>query len=103
MFCWLCRFFPSESYFCCIFQSETGILGIPHLEFECEQSSLGGRFTTIEGLLKEVKENLEKANPFVRGDAATDSKLKEFLDKLSNVSLMTEVMQHVFKDLTFHG
>lgn len=65
-------------------QSETSVLSIPSLEFECEHSSLGGRFTTVEGMLVNVKAELEKSNPFL-GDSSTHSKLKDFLEKLSEI------------------
>lgn len=72
--------------FCIHPQSETSVLSIPSLEFECEHSSLGGRFTTVEGMLVNVKAELEKSNPFL-GDSSTHSKLKDFLEKLSEVCM----------------
>jgi zinc finger protein len=45
---------------------------------------MGGRFTTVEGMLQEVKNQLEKSNPFV-GDSATNTKLKHFLEQLSEI------------------
>lgn len=69
-------------------QSETAVLSIPSLEFECEHSSMGGRFTTVEGMLVNVKAELEKSNPFL-GDSSTYSKLKDFLEKLSEVHVYT--------------
>ncbi|EGG17372.1 ZPR1-type zinc finger-containing protein [Cavenderia fasciculata] len=52
-----------------VLKSETANAVLPELEVEITHGSLGGRFTTIEGLLKTIKEELEK-NPFFRGDSA---------------------------------
>ena len=46
------------------FQSETCNLLLPDLEFEMGGHGLGGRFTTLEGLLRNVAEKLEN-NPFL--------------------------------------
>ncbi|RKO99085.1 hypothetical protein CXG81DRAFT_15040 [Caulochytrium protostelioides] len=55
-----------------ILKSETCALSIPELELEVTTGTLGGRFTTVEGLLQQVKEQLitGTAAPFHRGDSA---------------------------------
>ena len=67
-----------------IMQAESAVLYIPTLNFEYAHSSSGGKFTTVEGMLTDIRSQLQKCNPFV-GDSAKDSKLKEFLDKLTEV------------------
>lgn len=67
-----------------VLQSETSVLSIPSLSLECAPSIMGGRFTTVEGMLEEVKNQLERSNPFI-GDSATNTKLKHFLEQLSEV------------------
>eukprot|EP01113_Clastostelium_recurvatum_P030231 TRINITY_DN3663_c0_g1_i2.p1 TRINITY_DN3663_c0_g1~~TRINITY_DN3663_c0_g1_i2.p1 ORF type:complete len:502 (+),score=177.70 TRINITY_DN3663_c0_g1_i2:88-1593(+) len=52
-----------------ILKSETASVEVPELELELAAGTLGGRFTTIEGLLTQIQDELEK-NPFVRGDSA---------------------------------
>ncbi|GAV54742.1 hypothetical protein ZYGR_0AS00640 [Zygosaccharomyces rouxii] len=42
-----------------ILKSETCTLSIPELHVEIQQGTLGGRFTTLEGLLQQVYEELE--------------------------------------------
>lgn len=37
-------------------QSETCSVLIPELEFELGMAALGGKFTTVEGLLKDIKD-----------------------------------------------
>lgn len=63
------------------------MLSIPSLDFECAYSSMAGKFTTVEGILVDVKTELQKSNPFI-GDSATNSKLKEVLEKISEVENM---------------
>lgn len=54
-----------------------------------ETGTLGGRFTTIEGLLTQVYEELDEKSPFRRGDSADETRKKafeSFLGKLKTVS-----------------
>ena len=54
-------------YLCCDkLQSDTCAVRIPELELELEEGTLGGRFTTIEGLLTQVKEQVIKPMCYVR-------------------------------------
>lgn len=39
-----------------LLQSETCSVEIPELEFELGMGALGGKFTTLEGLLKDIKD-----------------------------------------------
>ncbi|KAJ3213521.1 hypothetical protein HDU67_002807 [Dinochytrium kinnereticum] len=64
-----------------ILKSETCGLSIPELELELTPGTLGGRFTTVEGLLSQVHEELaSRASPFSSGDSA-DEKRKETFQK----------------------
>ncbi|NXD42660.1 ZPR1 protein, partial [Copsychus sechellarum] len=70
-----------------ILKSETCSVEIPELEFELGMGALGGKFTTLEGLLKDIRDLVEK-NPFTLGDSSTPSrtgKLQEFIGKLQDV------------------
>ncbi|QRV88748.1 hypothetical protein RhiJN_16766 [Ceratobasidium sp. AG-Ba] len=73
-----------------ILKSETCGLEIPEIELHLQPGTLGGRFTTLEGLLTQVYEELgEKV--FVHGDAgATNEDRSAFETFLSNLK---EVMQ----------
>lgn len=42
-------------------QSETCSILIPELEFELGMAAVGGKFTTLEGILKDIK---DLVNPF---------------------------------------
>ncbi|OXB62388.1 hypothetical protein ASZ78_009454 [Callipepla squamata] len=68
-------------------ESETCSVEIPELEFELGMGALGGKFTTLEGLLKDIKDLVER-NPFTLGDSSTPSKtekLREFIGRLQEI------------------
>ena len=60
---------------------------IPEIDLVLTHGTLGGRFTTVEGILEQIYEELgEKA--FMAGDSANTverSKLEEFLASLKQV------------------
>ncbi|XP_076367073.1 zinc finger protein Zpr1 isoform X2 [Tachypleus tridentatus] len=62
-----------------ILKSETCSIEIPELELEVGAGTLGGRFTTIEGLLNNIKDQLKADNPLAQGDSA-DTSMKQRLD-----------------------
>ncbi|KAJ2995547.1 hypothetical protein HDV02_000664 [Globomyces sp. JEL0801] len=71
-----------------ILKSESCGLQIPEIGLELSTGTLGGRFTTIEGLLSQVKEELDGRFNFLSGDSAeSDSKgkFKDFLGKLQKI------------------
>ncbi|KFZ57184.1 Zinc finger protein ZPR1, partial [Antrostomus carolinensis] len=75
-----------------ILKSETCSVEIPELEFELGMGALGGKFTTLEGLLKDIRDLVER-NPFTLGDSSTPSraeKLQEFIGKLQEVKGRTQ-------------
>lgn len=45
-------------------------MAIPELDFCAEMGTLGGRFTTVEGLLEGIKDQLSGSNPFFKGDSS---------------------------------
>jgi zinc finger protein len=72
-----------------ILKSETCGLKIPEIDLELTPGTLGGRFTTVEGLLTQIHDELsERTHSFTQGDSATaDAKegFKSFLEKLQSV------------------
>lgn len=71
-----------------VLKSETASFSIPELDFETEMGTLGGKFTTVEGLLEDVKSQLKSSNPFFRGDSSqpgTYGKLNDFCDTLDEI------------------
>lgn len=69
-------------------QSDTAGMSIPEIDLELNPGTLGGRFTTLEGLLQQVYEELDE-KVFAHGDAAlpgaTDH-MGNFLTQLKLVS-----------------
>ena len=64
---------------------------IPEIDFELESGTLGGRFTTIEGLLVNVKDHLSGSNVFSAGDSASsDDAMAQFLKKFHSVGFYDE-------------
>jgi zinc finger protein len=55
-----------------VLKSETAGLEIPELELGLVPGTLGGKFSTIEGLLTTIRDDL-KNNPFLRGDSAASA------------------------------
>ena len=71
-------------------QSETCCLSIPELMLELEAGTLGGQFTTVEGVLTQIKDQLSTSHPFVFGDSSEPgSKMKAFIDQLNEVRMYT--------------
>ncbi|XP_038609752.1 zinc finger protein ZPR1 [Tachyglossus aculeatus] len=70
-----------------LLKSETCTVDIPELEFELGMGVLGGKFTTLEGLLKDIRD-LVTQNPFTLGDSSSSrhaEKLEEFGRKLDQI------------------
>nr|CAG8434212.1 3387_t:CDS:2 [Entrophospora candida] len=61
-----------------ILKSETCGLSIPEIELELLSGTLGGRFTTVEGLLKQIYDQLEGTTPFISGDSVKDESKRSF-------------------------
>lgn len=71
-----------------VLKSETAYVAIPELEFQTDMSTLGGKFTTVEGLLEDFKTQLKEVNPFMSGDSslpAMRQKLQTFCEKLEQI------------------
>lgn len=70
-----------------VLKSDTCSVAIPELDFEMGRGAINGKFTTIEGLLGDVKKTILK-NPFTSGDSAMVSakenvtKFGETIDKI---------------------
>uniref|UniRef100_A0A4W5RQF2 Zinc finger protein ZPR1 n=1 Tax=Hucho hucho TaxID=62062 RepID=A0A4W5RQF2_9TELE len=71
-----------------LLKSETCSILIPELEFELGMAAVGGKFTTLEGLLKDIKDLIVSKNPFTCGDSSTSDrteKLKLFGQKIDKI------------------
>lgn len=72
-----------------VLKSESCALIIPEISLELGTGTLGGRFTTIEGLLDQVKDELVNKIPFCFGDSAEEGR-KRKLDEL--VKALDDIM-----------
>ncbi|KAJ1678463.1 nucleolar zinc-finger protein, partial [Spiromyces aspiralis] len=71
-----------------LLKSETSGLSIPEIDLDLTPGTLGGRFTTVEGLLRQVHDELKERAPFIGGDSASEERKQRFnafLDKLERV------------------
>ena len=73
-------------------KSDTAEIHIPEIGVDLEQGTLGSKFTTIEGFLKDLKDNIENM-PFLSGDSVQTSEqdnlkaLVSRIDKCLNVEI----------------
>ncbi|BGP41307.1 nucleolar zinc-finger protein [Rhodotorula kratochvilovae] len=73
-----------------ILKSETAGLVIPEIDLELNPGTLGGRFTTLEGLLQQVYEELD-GKAFAHGDAAQEGARDEMQSFLGNLKKVLAV------------
>ncbi|XP_061164309.1 zinc finger protein ZPR1-like [Saccostrea echinata] len=60
-----------------VLKSDTASMAIPELDFAAEMGTLGGKFTTLEGLLVDIKGQLSGSNPFFTGDSSDKQRAKK--------------------------
>ncbi|KAM3877656.1 zinc finger protein ZPR1 [Diretmus argenteus] len=83
-----------------LLKSETCHIRIPELEFELGMAAVGGKFTTLEGLLKDIKDLIVSKNPFLCGDSSSADrveKLKLFGEKIDKI-VAGEMDVHIVLD-----
>ena len=68
-----------------VVKSKTARVYIPELGFEMVSGSLGGLYTTVEGLLKQIHDRLKNANPLARGDEASSKQRNNFEEFLTKI------------------
>uniref|UniRef100_A0A8C8MCF8 Zinc finger protein 259 n=1 Tax=Oncorhynchus tshawytscha TaxID=74940 RepID=A0A8C8MCF8_ONCTS len=90
-----------------LLKSETCSILIPELEFELGMAAVGGKFTTLEGLLKDIKDLIVSKNPFTCGDSSTSDrteKLKLFgqkIDKVRGIKLLKKSITTVLSGSSY--
>ncbi|XP_054473188.1 zinc finger protein ZPR1 [Anoplopoma fimbria] len=83
-----------------VLKSETCSVEIPELEFELGMAAVGGKFTTLEGLLNDIKDLIVSKNPFICGDSGISNrveKLRAFGEKIDKI-LSGEMLVHIILD-----
>jgi len=73
-----------------VLKSETAAIMVPELNLEVVHGSLGGRFSTVEGLLQQIRTEL-KNNPWVMGDSALGNTNTQKFYELYEAILAAEV------------
>lgn len=72
-----------------LLKSDDATLEIPEIDFFVNSGTMGGKFTTIEGLLKDFGDQLNLVKPFAAaGDSQTREKstnMNECLEKLARI------------------
>ncbi|KRY14846.1 Zinc finger protein ZPR1 [Trichinella patagoniensis] len=84
-----------------ILKSENCFLYIPELELEVGMGIVGSKFTTVEGLLKSLKETFENQSCFSLGDSASpdqQQRMRSFLEKLDQASQGKFAYHLIFDD-----
>ena len=73
-------------------QSETCGLSIPEIDLVLQAGTLGGRFTTLEGILDQVYEELSEK--VFAGDSAEEGDRSNFEKFLSNLKAVSQRLCH---------
>jgi zinc finger protein len=67
-----------------VLKSATADVILPDIDLEASQASLGGVYTTVEGLLSKVHSKMLESTPFMMGDSAQDDVRKSAFSEFSN-------------------
>jgi len=67
-----------------VFKSGTSRFAVPEIGLDMQPGTMGSLYTTVEGLLTKVRENLDKYNPYSGEDE--DNEYNRFLYKISELT-----------------
>ncbi len=73
-----------------LLKSDSASFEIPEIEFFMAAGTLGDKFTTIEGLLNDLRTNLDNVSPFGFGDSETVGKANKMKDLLDTIGVIQE-------------
>lgn len=73
-----------------VLKSELSGIEIPELEIKLVPGTLGGKFTTVEGLATDILKQLSQENPFADGDSAVSRNSEHFKHILEQLQLCIE-------------
>jgi len=86
-----------------VLKSETASVDIPEIKLHMATGTLGGRFTTIEGLLTNIKNDIGN-NPFLGGDSYYENshdKFKTFFGEIDKFISGEKKNLHLFWMIQF--
>ena len=84
-----------------LLKSDTASIAIPELELELMPGTLGGKYSTLEGILHDIRQQLAQVNPFHVGDsseAGTRSAFASFLSRLDDCIAVSSPFTFVLTD-----
>lgn len=72
-----------------VLKADSASIAIPELHLELCPGTLGGVFTTVEGLIVKIADQLEETNQFFMGDAADAEKRIKFTEFMARLRALT--------------
>jgi len=84
-----------------VLKSETCNIEIPELEFEMGGAALGGRFTTVEGLMENMMDEIENNSMWGGGDAAApdvQERMEKFKERMRKCIEGSELFTLILDD-----
>ena len=80
-----------------IFKSETSKIVIPEIGFETDEGSMGSLFTTVEGIIEKICEQLLNT-PFSTGDSSVNNEIQDFVKKLKELENLKQKFTLILDD-----
>lgn len=80
-----------------VFKSESSKIKIPEIGFESSDGSLGSMYTTVEGIIDKLCNNLAET-PFTSGDSCSDNSIDKFIKKLRDLQSLKQKFTLVIDD-----
>jgi zinc finger protein len=80
-----------------IFKSETSKIVIPEIGFETDEGSMGSLFTTVEGIIEKICEQLLNT-PFSTGDSSVNNEIQDFVKKLKELKNLKQKFTLILDD-----
>nr|CAB3268061.1 zinc finger protein ZPR1 [Phallusia mammillata] len=81
-----------------ILKSTTCGLQIPELDLETQSLACSGKFTTVEGMIQDLREMIVTSNPFGKGDSAKTGKIVNVAERLDNYAAGNENFTLILDD-----
>ena len=73
-----------------VLKSDTSSVEIPEIDLELVAGTLGGKYTTLEGILNDVKTQLSSLNPFHLGDSSEEGEAAPFRNFLRSLDALID-------------
>ena len=80
-----------------IFKSETSKIVIPEIGFETDEGSMGSLFTTVEGIIDKICDQLYNT-PFSTGDSSLNNEITDFIKKLRELQQLKKKFTLILDD-----